>query len=518
MPDPQKPAPQADPWADAAKNFKPQPGGTTAPEAGNDDWKIWQQGASGDEGAANQGVIPKLQHAFDDAVKPESYSMADGVTGNAGKAFRNLGGGLLSLATPLVHPEETAKAAWRMSPPGMAMDSFSGKPTIGQDVAKQLIPQKDESAGQYGGRMAGGATSAAGAFLGGAGLGELKVPSLNLGERFGGYKSPVIPNALQSASKAAEAIRPPGGIMPDFEQNLATNLPKIKGFADESGNPLHSQWETSEAARGLANKGLEHFRTNFMDPVGNEQISMRSVPEYQGPVSGEGRMTTLGQLEKRISDINDMQRAAMKGAKTQGAQMSAEQALGLENEAGKLRDILYQEIGKRTGVEPSVIRDLRQSYGQQFNIADTIDAARRTRLGQTGAAAEMGGSVPFSKTGILEKAMQGIRGGQDYIANARLRKALQSFEPESPQYPTPKAPEPGPPMRQPLAKQVGIEPGPNPLQPVTMEPPPNYAQSFVDRRRAMPAPEPPTPQNPLDKYMGRARESQSQARTLRRTP
>lgn len=202
----------------------------------------------------------------------------------------------------------------------------------------------------------------------------------------------------------------------------------------------------------------DDLKVNFLSPVEGEQVSMRSVPEYQGPASGEGRMATLGQIEKRISDINDMQRAAERTAKTTGAQMSAEQALGLESEAGKLRDILYREIGKRTGVDPSAIRDIRQSYGQQFNIADTIDAARRARLGQTGASGEMGSSVPFSKTGILESGLRRIRGGQDYIANARLRDALKALQPEAQQYPTANPPAPaGAPIRQPM--WAGIEPG-----------------------------------------------------------
>lgn len=335
------------------------------------------------------------------------------------------------LFAPVMHPVQTA---------GAIAKTF----TSPRETANEVIQSAKEKPGETFFNFAGGV-------LGSAGLGGLADKSItgvppmakSLSERFGGYESPVIPKPLQNASAAAKAIRPVGGIAPDFEQTLATNLPRIKAFAEETGNPLHSQWETAEAARQLANKGLTHYKTNFLDPYANEQISMRSVPEYQGAVTGEGRMTTLAQLEKRISDINDMQRAAQRTAKTTGAQMSAEQALGLENEASKLRDILYREIGKRTGVEPELIRDLRQSYGQQFNIADTIDAARRARLGRTGAIEEAGAQTPVSKSGIIDRTLDTLRGGQEYIANAKLRRAMRPFEPQKVEYPLAKTPSGG---------------------------------------------------------------------------
>lgn len=288
-------------------------------------------------------------------------------------------------------------------------------------------------------------------------------PGASIAERIRGYKSPVIPTEIQNASKVAKAIRPVGGVGPDLESNLATQLPHIRAFAEESGNPLHSQWEAAQAARGLGERGLGHYQERILEPFKDAPISMRTVPEYQGNVSGEGRMTTLGDINARISDINDMTRGPMGRAKTVGQQMSEMERLGLENEGGKLRSILYKELSRRTGIPEEDIKSLREGYGQQFSIADTIDAARRARLGPQGASAE-GGSVPLSKVGAIDKLVTALRGGQDFLANRNFRKAAAPFEARPITYP-----EPGPPpemaaSRKSLAEARGIEVEPNPIR------------------------------------------------------
>ena len=83
---------------------------------------------------------------------------------------------------------------------------------------------------------------------------------------------------------------------------------------------------------------------------------------------------------------------------------------------------------------------MREGYGKQFTIADTIDAARRSRLGQIGANAE-GGSVPLSKMGVLDKAVTALRGGQEYLANRNFRKAASPFAPVTPEFPQPQYPQ-----------------------------------------------------------------------------
>lgn len=340
-----------------------------------------------------------------------------------------LAGTAHGIGAPFIHPVDTAKnlaSSLDLSP----VVSGTEKPKPWADVGKEL----PYDLGQAFGGAALGSTA-------GEVVAPLKGMAKDVGERYGGYSSPVIPKAMQQASKVAQAIRPPEGVGPRFESDLAANMPGIKAFASESGNPLHSQWETAEAARGLANKGLTHYKTNFLGPIENETVSMRTMPEYQGNVIGEGRTTTMGAIEKRLSDINDIQRGGFRGAKTTGQEMTAAEKMGLDREAGKLRDILYSKIAERTGVTPEDVQGLRQGYGQQFGIADAIDSARRARLGQGGATP----SVPLSKGAALGQMVGKVFGKPEYFADRGLRKAMQPIESSPLKYPEPKGPEPAAP-------------------------------------------------------------------------
>ena len=50
---------QSDPWAEAAKNFKPSAESGAAPKSGGDDWKVWQQGGS-ESGKEPEGFMHSL--------------------------------------------------------------------------------------------------------------------------------------------------------------------------------------------------------------------------------------------------------------------------------------------------------------------------------------------------------------------------------------------------------------------------------------------------------------------------
>jgi len=352
------------------------------------------------------------------------------------RPFISLANGISTIPAALLNPSRTIDAlAHPIDTAQQATEQMKGVP------AYEAIPY-----------LLGGA-------VGGGALEEgLRVPLKpvfrDAAERYGsGYHSPVIPPELQQANKIAKSIRPPGGIPPGFEEDLASELPKVKAFAGETGNPLHSQWEAAQAAKSLAQKGLEHYKTNILGPFENEQVSTRGTG-FQGPTSSEGDYASLGQIEKRISDINDLVRGAHRTAKTTGQEMTADQKLGLENEGKALRSLLYKELSKRTGLSPEDISGFRQSYGKQFGIADTIDAARRARSGEIASSAERGSPVPVSTPSVLQRAFEKLSGGQEYVADSRFRKAINSIEGRPQLFPAPQPLEKVPVARKPIWADV----------------------------------------------------------------
>ncbi len=342
------------------------------------------------------------------------HSMGD-VGREIGKGVGNIGAAAFGT---VLHPWDTAVGMAKSTLPPVSLYNDVSAMAHGQappsgEQASQILHHPFEAAESMAGQ-----TAAMG------GLAKIKVPEI-----IGGYKSPVIPAELQNASKLATAIRPPGGINASLEGDLASEMPKIRGYAMMKNNPFHSQWEGAHAARGLAEEGLGHFKEEFLEPYSTDRISMKGVPEYQGPVGGEGNETTLGDIHNRIVGINKQLRGPMGRAKTTGAEISEMDRIGLENEHNKLAQMMNRHLSAKTGVPPEQIDALRQGYGKQFGIADTIDSARRARLGPMGAQAEGGTTLPTSKTGLLDKAFTAVRGGQQYLADRNFRKAANKFEP-----------------------------------------------------------------------------------------
>lgn len=356
-------------------------------------------------------------------------------------------GAASAIVTPIAHPLQTAKGFAQSVTPdsgaaglaeGLAGPAGAFAAHTVRDLAQDTVSNGPAhtagllAGGVAGGKVLAGLPDAAGALVSGVS---------DVAERARGYTSPTIDPQLQAASKVATAIRPQTGIGPNFEANLKTQLPAILDYANRTANPMHSQWEAGTAARGLAEEGLNHYNTNILGPHADSVIPMDGVPEYQGALDSEGR-ASLQDINDRIGSINDYIRAAQRNAKTGGQQMSATEKLGLDTEASKLRNILYGELGQRSGIDPGAIQSLRSNYGQQFELADTIDAARRSRLGQIGATDEAGSGIALNKAGLLEKALTRVRGGQQYLADSNFRDAVGQFQPSSTTYPQPTMPDP----------------------------------------------------------------------------
>lgn len=228
----------------------------------------------------------------------------------------------------------------------------------------------------------------------------------------------VVPPAQQAASSLAKAINPPGGVPEGLEDSLAAQTPGIRGYATRTGNPLNTRWELAKAALGHAQELNDFYDQHVLGPSADRPVPIEGTG-YQGETNGNGK-ATLAQIDDRLSAINKLTRPAYDKANS-GATMTALERMGLDNEAGALRQTLYNELAKDTGMTPDAIKKLRTDYGQSYDIASKTDAARR-RVGT-------GGPVPLTKEGLIHSVLENVVGGRDAIADRGVQSALQQFRP-----------------------------------------------------------------------------------------
>ncbi len=416
-----------DPWQEEAKNFKSSPHqeGEPTPSGGADDWKIWQE-----QGGAAKPEGNFLQRGFDKltTVTPEQEQGTDPVTNQ----LQKFGAGVVQgFGQPFIHPLDT-------------LGGLANSVAHPIDTANATVQAFKDNPAQSAGNLVGGLGLGAAA----GGLAR-RIPRP---ERFGGsYKSPVIDPATQNAEGLAKAIGNPSGIPENLIPNIAERTPAMKAYAQKTGNPLHSQAETARAFQGLGDEGLQHFEQNILGPHANDVVNMGSGKPYQGFTgpSLDVPQMTIGEINDRLTAINKLQNppTTTKNAMTV---MSAQERSGLDSEANMLRQKLYTELSKRTGISPEEIKGHREGYGQAYNVGNAIDQSHRMRLGQVGAADEGStGGLSASKTGLAKDALNAVfRGPREYRANRAMRNALKPFESSPQEFPKPVYPQNNPnPMR-----------------------------------------------------------------------
>lgn len=412
------------------------------------------------------GVSTNLEH---EPYKPV-HSLRD-VGDNAVRAASNFGAGVLQapylIGHAILDPKQTAKEVW-----ASFHDPANIDPTGTFQLAKQL--------------KSGRAAELAGNLVGGAAMGEMGGAAADVGP----YRSPVVPAAEAYAERLMKAILPQEGVTPGNVKAAMNEAPAIRAFAQRTGNPLRTIPEGKVAAQGVADEGLAHYRNQILAPNAEERITIEN-----GASPTLGNTATLGQIEKRISDINDLIRGSARTAKSVGQEMTAAEKLGLENEAGALRSKLYQNLSQKTGISPEDIQSLREGYGGQYTLKNALESGHYGRLTRVGAASQGEGvGVYPSKSGLIEKAITTLRGGPEAIANRQFRKAIRAFEPREPSYvqPNPPAAKPfaGPYMSDEMARRIGavgtdqgVQPTPAPPQ-RSLNGPMAKAASVVDAERA----------------------------------
>jgi len=149
-----KPKPQNDFWAGTSAPAQNTQSPTPTPTSeGNDDWKIWQAGDS---------TAPDWRQSFDEKyVAPQMAPPNEGLGHHIMRGASNFGGGVIGGVTaPFLHPIETAKSAFAMSPVGMAWNAAHGDAPPGTDLMHSLREHPEETIESGLGNLVGGADMA----------------------------------------------------------------------------------------------------------------------------------------------------------------------------------------------------------------------------------------------------------------------------------------------------------------------------------------------------------------------
>lgn len=234
-----------------------------------------------------------------------------------------------------------------------------------------------------------------------------------------------IPIAPEEAARGlTKAVNPSVNEWPNYIKANAAEAGNIKAFAEKNKLPLKTQLDWSKAARGAAEEANTYFKEKVLGPHAEESVSTAGA-QFKGKNAGEGQRATLGEINGRISAINDELRSAyMKKEAGQTREALASEP-ELKAEKGALTDILHKELAKRAGMKPEDVAGLRQRFGRMYSVADQTEAAVNQRQSSAGKAGEGRRDVPTTVAGTAADLFNRVvRGGPEGIANRNFRKAI----------------------------------------------------------------------------------------------
>lgn len=409
------------------------------------------------------GTAP-WQQAIDKAATPEPYQ---GNSGDVGRFFSNLGAGATALMLePLAHPVKTAKGlldSVAMPGPGGTETASGWHPNPATPV-----PWK-ESTADLTAAVPGAVAAAVGAPQA-AEASEAPIQAVTNGiERAKQWARPtsspsVVPRSEMAARNLAAAVLPATKDASNFIQAAQQEVPNVLDYAKRTQNPLNTQLEFSKAAHGYAQEVRDVYEGDVLGP--SEKKSVKTTGTGFGRQNAEGPDTyaTLGEIDKRIGDINkQLDAPAMNADDARRALSSKTQ---LQAEASALRDILHKNLSEATGLTPEQVADLRQRVGRSYELANDTDAAVTQRMQAVGKAEQ----APLVPSQMLSSAWNKfVVGGRVSIADRAFQRAIRNFPGQSEPLPTINPPTPAAasaPARPSLAQAAGVEAEPNPLYPV----------------------------------------------------
>lgn len=358
-----------DPWAEAAKNYKPTGQGASTP-ASSTDYKIWQQPDTAEQG--NPGFFGPLQDAYDDAVKPTTGPL---------QPLEDFGRGVMELAEPVMHPVKTFEDAMPHDRDEAMQDLMSPGSRQLAGMAKGAVKDFRENgpaeaiphiAGQVaGGFIAGeglGMAGEAGAAAREAAMGDADASALK-----GLGVGPKSPRGLRTMS-AIEGARP-------FLRG-ATDLADLQGKVAEAKGEI---WQPYNDA---------------LDAVGGKKVK------------GPDGMTTVRELEEERAQLSALNR----GLKTnspealQLAQQKGMTAAQLLERERAIQSALDPELAK-TGIDPKAIR---KAFGQVSEVGRR--ASGKTTVAETAQPSGFGKIAKLDVAKPLQAPPEILSGLRDLLA------------------------------------------------------------------------------------------------------
>jgi hypothetical protein len=240
----------------------------------------------------------------------------------------------------------------------------------------------------------------------------------------------------QAAREITNAVNPGEQHYWSYAQNAASELDKIKRFADVHSLPLDTREGFGNAVEGTKNAVRSHFYDKILKPVGDIVTApTQQIPGYAGESDPFGH-ATLRQLDKRLGDVNaEMNSAYGRGGApdTQATHAAVRSMPDLKAEADGIRSVYYNKLGEVSGLGNGTVGALRESVGRLGALADDTWRSLGKSLTGENATKNAPTSVTPTPTGaksfFLDKGLNLARKGLGIAnpADARLSKALGAY-------------------------------------------------------------------------------------------
>lgn len=217
-----------------------------------------------------------------------------------------------------------------------------------------------------------------------------------------------------AANQITKAVNPAYPV--EYARSVANQGGNIIDYAKRSGIPLTSQGAWEKAATGMADEASTHYKVLRDAVPGKHSV---------GPTFGD-RMT-IGEIDKRVSDLNDALRPAYQTNSSGDMLTSLNQKAAMVAEKNHLTEILHEKIGEAHGISSDDVGALRQRVGQARDIADQTRARRFERANSAGRKNEGDKTGTMGKTGLLREGVNVVRGGAEKIADKSITKAAAQY-------------------------------------------------------------------------------------------